>query len=205
MFCENYEGFIAELQKRNYTPHSAKDGAEALKLAMSLIEPGASVGCGGSKTIDEMGLPAALKKRGNEVFFHWDVEPAQRPAVFPKAAAADWYICSANAITRKGKILNIDGNGNRVSGTFFGPKRVMLIIGKNKFAEDMDAAMDRAKRFACAKNAQRFGFTTPCALTGECTDCYSPQRICRITTILECLPGTVKEMHLILVDEELGY
>ncbi len=205
MFCENYDSFISELKKRNFTPHDAKTASEALDIALSLIGPDVSVGCGGSKTVDSMGLPAALRKRGNEVFFHWDVPPAERAAVFPKAATADWYVCSANAITRSAKIINIDHNGNRVSGTFFGPKKVLLIIGKNKFAEDMESAMDRAKRVACAKNAQRFGFNTPCALTGKCTDCYSPQRICSVTAIIEALPGMVQEMHLILVDEDLGY
>ena len=205
MFCENYEGFVEELKKRGFTPHSAKNGAEALDIAMSLIPADASVGVGGSKTVDGLALPAALRERGNEVFFHWDVPPAERAAIFPKAAAADWYICSANGVTRKAKIINIDGNGNRVSGTFFGPKKVLFIVGKNKFAEDMDEAMDRIKRFACAQNAQRFGLKTPCALGGKCNDCYSPQRICKVTTIIECLPGFVQEMHLILVDEELGY
>ncbi len=205
MFCEKYDSFVEELRKRGFIPHEAKNGKEALKLTLELIDPASSVGCGGSKTVDSIGLPAALRERGNEVFFHWDVPPEARSAIFPKAAAADWYLCSANAITRKAKIINIDGNGNRVSGTFFGPKKVLMIIGKNKFAEDMDSAMDRVKRFACSQNAQRFGFKTPCAVAGKCTDCYSPQRICKVTTIIECLPGFVQEMHLILVDDELGY
>lgn len=205
MFCSDYDSFFEELEKRHYTPHTAKNADEAKQIALELIGSGNSVGCGGSVTVNGMGLPAALRENGNEVYFHWDVEPAERPSVFPKAAASDWYLCSANAITRKGKIVNIDGNGNRVSGTFFGPKKVILIIGKNKFAEDLDGAMERVKKFACAQNARRFGFKTPCAVAGECTDCYSPQRICKITTIIECLPGMVQEMHLILVDEELGY
>lgn len=205
MFCSDYDSFFEELKKRHYTPHSAKNAEEAKAIALELVGSGSSVGCGGSVTVNSMELPAALREKGNEVFFHWDVAPEERPSVFPKAAKADWYLCSANAITRKGKIVNIDGNGNRVSGTFFGPKKTIMIIGKNKFAEDLDSAMERVKKFACAKNAQRFGFKTPCAVTGQCTDCYSPQRICKITTIIECLPGMVEEMHLILVDEELGY
>lgn len=205
MFCENYESFVEELKKRNFIPHSAKDGAEARAIALSLIGRGVSVGCGGSKTVDSLGLPAALREQDCEVFFHWEVPPAERPAIFAKAAAADWYLCSLNAITRKAKLINIDGNGNRVSATFFGPKKVLFIVGKNKFAEDMESGMERAKRVACSNNARRFGFTTPCALTDKCADCYSPDRICKVTTIIECLPGLVDEMHLILVDEELGY
>lgn len=206
MFCERYDSFVEELKRRGFTVHDAKDGKDALDIALKTIGKGASVGCGGSMTVKDIGLPDALREQGNEVFFHWDVPPEKHSEIFKNAAFADWYVCSANAITRSAKIINIDGNGNRVSGTFFGPRRkVLMIIGKNKFAEDMEAGFDRIKKVACVKNAQRFGLKTPCVVTGQCTDCYSPQRICKITTIIECLPGFVQEMHLILVDEELGY
>ena len=87
----------------------------------------------------------------------------------------------------------------------FGPKNVALIIGKNKFAETMDECMDRIKAVACAKNAQRLGLSTPCAVAGRCVDCFSKERICSVTTIIEAKPGAISEMHLILVDEVLGY
>lgn len=122
-----------------------------------------------------------------------------------KAAQADWFIASANGITRTGKIVNIDGTGNRVASMLFGPKNVALIIGKNKFAETMDECMDRIKAVACAKNAQRLGLSTPCAVAGRCVDCFSKERICSVTTIIEAKPGAISEMHLILVDEVLGY
>lgn len=101
--------------------------------------------------------------------------------------------------------MNIDGTGNRVASMIFGPKNVALIIGKNKFTETMDECMDRIKAVACAKNAQRLGLSTPCAVAGRCTDCFSKERICSVTTIIEAKPGAISEMHLILVDEVLGY
>ena len=129
----------------------------------------------------------------------------ERGEVTRRAARADWFIASANGITRTGKIVNIDGTGNRVASMLFGPKNVALIIGKNKFAETMDECMDRIKAVACAKNAQRLGLSTPCAVAGRCTDCFSKERICSVTTIIEAKPGAISEMHLILVDEVLGY
>ena len=101
--------------------------------------------------------------------------------------------------------MNIDGTGNRVASMIFGPKNVALIIGKNKFAETMDECMDRIKTVACARNAQRLGLSTPCAVAGRCVDCFSKERICSVTTIIEAKPGAISEMHLILVDEVLGY
>lgn len=204
MFCENYDKFVSNLEGRGFTVHSARTGAEAKKTALELIGT-ASVGCGGSKTITEIGLPAALRENGNAVYFHWDEKPEDRPETFRKAAAADWYLCSSNAVTMNAKLINIDGNGNRVAAMFAGPKKVLLIIGKNKFAADLESGMERVKAVACVKNAQRFGLHTPCAVTGKCVDCHDPGRICSVTTIIEKKPGLLDEMHLILVDEELGY
>ena len=102
MFCENYDQFVSELEKRNYTVHSAKDAAEAKAIALSLVGS-SSVGCGGSVTVHSMGLPDAMREQGCAVYFHWEHEPQDRPAIFEKAAKADWYICSTNGITRKGQ------------------------------------------------------------------------------------------------------
>lgn len=204
MFCENYDQFVSLLQKRNYTVHSAGSASEAKEIALSLIGS-SSVGCGGSITVHSMGLPDALRAQGCSVYFHWEVPPKERPAIFEKADAADWYLCSSNAITRSGKLINIDGNGNRVADMFFGPKKVLLIIGKNKFAETIDEGIDHIKTVACPANGKRLSRATPCAMAGRCTDCFSPDRMCNVTTIIEAKPGLIDELHLLLVDEELGY
>lgn len=204
VFCENYEKLVSNLEDRGFTVHSAANGAEAKEIALSLIG-GGSVGCGGSMTVNGLGIPAALREKGNAVYFHWDEKPEDRPETFKKAAAADWYLCSTNAITMNAKLINIDGNGNRVAAMFAGPRKVMLVIGKNKLAKDLESGMERVKTVACVKNAQRFGLQTPCAVTGNCADCHDPRRICAVTTIIEKKPGLLDELHLILVDEELGY
>ena len=117
----------------------------------------------------------------------------------------DWYLCSTNAITMNAKLINIDGNGNRVAAMFGGPKKVVLVVGKNKLAADLESGMARVKAVACSKNAQRFGLDTPCAITGKCVDCHHAQRICSVTTIIEQKPRLLDELHIVLVDEELGY
>lgn len=204
MFCENYDKLVSNLEGRGFTVHTAADGAEAKSIALELIG-GCSVGCGGSMTITALGIPAALRENGNSVYFHWDEKPEDRPDTFKKAAAADWYLCSTNALTMNAKLINIDGNGNRVAAMIGGPKKVLLVIGKNKLAADLESGLARVKSVACVKNAQRFGLNTPCTVTGKCADCHNPQRICSVTTIIEQKPKLLDEMHLILVDEELGY
>lgn len=205
MFCEDYDSFISLLGRRNYTVHSAGDGAQARDILLSLVPAGSTAGFGGSMTAKELRLAEALRQKGCTTFFHWESPASERGDVTRRAAQADWFIASANGITRTGKIVNIDGTGNRVASMIFGPKNVALIIGKNKFAETMDECMDRIKAIACARNARRLGLSTPCAVAGRCADCFSSERICSVTTIIEAKPGAISEMHLILADEELGY
>ena len=190
MFCKDYDSFISLLSRRNYTVHTARDGAQARDILLSLVPEGSTAGFGGSMTAKELCLAEALRGKGCTTYFHWEAPAEERGEVTRRAARADWFIASANGITRTGKIVNIDGTGNRVASMLFGPKNVALIIGK---------------AVACAKNAQRLGLSTPCAVAGRCTDCFSKERICSVTTIIEAKPGAISEMHLILVNEVLGY
>lgn len=160
------------------------------------------VGFGGSLTSKTMGLYEKLGKE-NTVSWHW-MEPGRETLL--KAREADIYICSANGVSETGEIVNIDGTGNRVSMTLFGPEKVYFVVGVNKLAPDLHGAIARAKNVAAPKNAVRFQKNTPCALGGEerCYDCLSPERICHSTVILE-RPSTGMEAEVVFINEELGY
>lgn len=190
------------LEKRGFTVHLFQTGQEAKDYLLSAITPAQSVGFGGSVTLKELGMDTALAQRGNPVFWHWtaeDREQAQR-----SAAVADVYLTSANAVTRSGQIINVDGHGNRVAATLHGPGRVIFVVGKNKICDNYDAAMERIRTVVSPANARRMGLNTPCVTTGRCMDCSSKQRICNVTAVLERrLIGY--QMDVILVDEELGY
>jgi len=190
------------LEKRGYTVHLFETAQEAKEYLLSAIAPGHSVGFGGSMTLKGMGLDKALEERGNSVYWHWtaeDKEAAQRAA-----ATADVYLTSANAVTKSGQIINIDGHGNRVAATLHGPGRVIFVVGRNKIAANYDAAVQRLKRVVCPANAKRMMLDTPCAKLGFCVDCDSKQRICNATVVLEHrLIGY--QMDILLVNEDLGY
>ncbi|MBU5427286.1 lactate utilization protein [Tissierella pigra] len=160
-----------------------------------------SVGIGGSMTIQDMGIYEELKERGNEVYWHWRKD-TQNP--IEKAMTSDIYITSTNAITLDGKLVNMDGNGNRVASMFFGHKDVYIVIGKNKICTDYDAAIERIRNIAAPLNAKRLNLNTPCTHTGKCSDCESPDRICKVETIIHKKPNTTT-IHIYLVNEELGY
>lgn len=205
MFCENYENLTRALTRRGFTVHYAKDAAQAKSVGLALIGNG-SVGFGGSVTLGELKLYDTLKAQGNEVYSHTYAPPEEKDAVRLKASRAQWFVASTNAITADGRLVNIDGTGNRVASMIIGPENVLLFIGKNKYAPTVEAGIERTKRVTCPQNAQRLHLDTlPCGRTGKCADCSSPQRMCNVTTIMEGKPRLIKSFHLILIDEEIGW
>lgn len=118
--------------------------------------------------------------------------------------ASDLFLSSANAVTLNGELVNIDGIGNRVNSTTFGPGKVILVAGYNKIVEDVQEGIKRIKNVAAPLNARRLNIDVPCAKVGKCVDCNSPNRICRVLVILERKPS-LTDIFVILVGEELGY
>jgi hypothetical protein len=120
------------------------------------------------------------------------------------AALCDVFITGTNAISEDGRLVNIDGVGNRVAGMIWGHAKVILVIGKNKIVKDLDAAMDRLKKVTAPEHVSRRGSSnSPCTVKGECRDCSGNSRVCNVTTIMEGAP-LFSEMNVILVDEDLG-
>jgi hypothetical protein len=113
-------------------------------------------------------------------------------------------IAGTNAITLDGRLVNLDGMGNRVAAMAFGPKKVILVAGMNKVAPDLESAMARVKHYAAPVNNIRYGLKNPCVETGLCSDCRTPQRICNMWSIIEghMIEGRI---HVKLVGEFLGY
>jgi len=189
------------LESRNMTAYYAKDKEEAKKIALDIIEKKSTVTMGGAMSAYEIGLVDAITE-GDYTFIDRN-EGDPREAML-KAYDADYYLASANAITEDGVIINIDGNSNRVSAIAQGPKHVVFIVGMNKVCPDTDSAMKRARNVAAPINAQRFGLSTPCAKTGACMDCKSPDTICCQFLITRYSRHNGR-IHVILVNENLGF
>ncbi|HQA60885.1 MAG: lactate utilization protein [Tepidanaerobacteraceae bacterium] len=178
---------------------------EAVKKALDLVPPNAKVGVGGSVTIRELGIVDELKARGHELFDHYLADtPDEKNRMRKGQLTCDVFFSSTNALTLDGKLVNIDGTGNRVASMIFGPGHVVLIVGANKITDDLQQAMIRAKHLAAPMNAMRLNLKTPCATTGYCSDCNSEDRICKVTTIIEYKPD-LTNFTVILVGEEIGY
>ena len=193
---------IKVLASRNMTGYYAKTGEEALRIALSLIPEGSTVTRGGCMSAAQIGLDDALQA-GNYTFVDRDKTEDKRKAAL-MAYDCDVFIASANAMTEDGVLVNIDGNANRVSAIAFGPRKVIFIVGMNKVTKDVDAAMKRARNEAAPINAQRFGLDTPCAKTGSCMTCKSPDTIC-CQFLITRYSKHKDRIHVILVDEQLGF
>ncbi len=194
---------IKGLESRNMTGYYVQTKEEAKNLALSLIPEKSKVSKGGSMTVKEIGLSAALAE-GNYEFTDRDVKSDDPRAAALLAYDADVYLCSANAITEDGVLVNIDGNSNRVSALAFGPRTVVVIAGMNKICPDVDSAMKRARNEAAPINAQRFGLKTPCVQTGSCMNCKSADTIC-CQFLITRYSKHKDRIHVILVNEPLGF
>ena len=198
------------LEKNQFRVLVALSKKDAVEKVLGLVPLDAKVGVGGSVTIRELGLIEALTSRGNRVVHHWlpNMPFSDWLPFMTEAHNSDVYLCSSNAVTEDGKLVNTDSTGNRVASMMFGPKRVIVVAGKNKIVKDVEAGLKRLKRVAGPLNAKRHNLVElPCVSTGFCTDCASPKRICRVTTIMERAPNRVRSPNItvVLVAEDLGF
>lgn len=196
---------IKNLARRNIEAFYCHTTQEAVEKVLEMIPQGSSITWGGSMSIRDIGIPAALADAGKYEVYDRDKAPDRAAAteIYLKAFTCDYYLSSANAITEDGVIVNIDGTGNRVAAITFGPRNVIFIIGMNKLTQDTDSALARARSLAAPVNTARFDIQTPCKLDGVCHNCLSDDCICNYIHYLRHSP---KGKHkVILVGESIGY
>jgi len=198
---------IKNLNKRRMEGSYAPTAAQAKDEILGMIPKGAVVFRCGTMTATDIGLWEDITNLPEVKL----IDPYQ-PGIAPEEGlerrrqglTADIMIASSNAITLDGRLVNLDGMGNRVAAITFGPKKVILLVGMNKVAPDLESAMARVKHRAAPINNIRYGLKNPCVETGLCSDCKTPQRICNMWGIIE---GHMiqNRIHVKLVGENLGY
>jgi len=202
------ERIINNLKKKNMSGVYFETSAEAVQAICNLIPEGSLVGLGGSETILESGLVAALRKMNIRLLDRYKdgVSKEEVNRMRREGLLSDVFIASCNAITATGKIVNQDGIGNRVASIIYGPKKVILMVGMNKAVDTVDDAIARIKNIAAPLDAIRVNVKTPCSEAGFCNDpyCFPPNRICSQLVIIESsmIP---ERITVVLVGEELGY
>ncbi len=194
------------LEKNGFETQFVPDAQSAVTAIMDMIPDGATVGIGGSMTLNQIGFSKAVKGRTIGLLnpFAQGITPEERNAVTRQIFSCDYFLCSTNAVTEEGQLYNVDATGNRVGAMFFGPRKTVVVCGINKIVKDMEEARKRVWSRAAPMNAKRLGRKTPCAETGVCSDCNSPERICNIAVEIVKKPSR-SDVLVLLVGEPLGF
>ena len=197
------------LEGNNFEVFIAENAQSAKQIVLEQILPATgakSVSWGGSVTFVGTGLYESLRTRpGMEVIDTYEkgIPPEQMYERRRQALLADIFLTGANAVTETGKLVNLDMTGNRVAALTFGPRNVVVVVGRNKIVPDLEEAMLRVKNYTAPANAMRLDKHTPCVKTSYCEECRSPDRICNTWTITEkSFPKG--RIRIVLINEDLG-
>ena len=198
----DYDAIKKNYEKRGYVFSFCESTEAAIKYIGTIIPEGATVGFGGSETVKEMDLLSSLNGR---VLLYRDLFPAEeKTELLRKMHDADWYVSGANAMTKDGDIVNIDGRGNRVGEIVNGPKNILIVAGVNKLVNNISEGIDRTRNVASPKNCRRLHKNTPCATLNKCCYCNTKDTICNATVILHH-PMSGTKVYVVLIDKNLGY
>lgn len=202
------------LRANGFNAVYATDIAAAREQVLQLIPKGATVGIGDSASVRQLDVLDRLVSEGRVLVDLFskpislsssagEISIEQRRQIGKLAINCEFFLTGTNALTEDGKLVNTDGYGNRVGGMIFGPRSVLIVAGRNKLVKSTDEAFYRIRNVIAPEHAKAKGKKTPCVKTGRCTDCSSPDRICRVTTIIEKAIGYTT-ITILAVEEDLG-
>ncbi|MDR3604226.1 MAG: lactate utilization protein [Syntrophaceae bacterium] len=210
-FVRNHQKIVFEttlnaLEKNGFKGILVSSKEEAAEKIMEIAEDCSSIGIAGTHTVRALGVLPKLEQAGKVMSDHWKFKPGtpEELECRKNQGRVDLFLVSSNAVTMNGEIVNRDGCGNRVNAMTFGPRKVVIVIGKNKITPDLESALARIEEVAAPIRAMSLNRKTPCVKTGYCMDCDSPERICRITSIIHKRP-VMTDITVIIIPEDLGY
>lgn len=206
LYQRKIEQVLVNLEKNNMKGTFLKDREELVKFLDEQILDDAKVAVGGSQTLFELDLITYLRNRKVEFFDRYEegLTPQGIKEVFRKSFMADVYLTSTNALTEEGYLYSVDGTGNRVAATLYGPDKVYVIVGINKLVGSFDEAVARVEGTAAPANCIRLNRNTPCVKMGSCVDCKVPERICNEYTLIK-RQGVKNRIEVLILPFELGY
>ena len=196
---------VKELERRGFGAHYLEDKNALLDYVVKLVPENSVVSWGGSESLKDSGVLDYLRSGKFKTLDRDTAEtPEELTRIYREAMSADYYFMSTNALTMDGKLVNIDGRGNRVAALCYGPSCVVVAAGINKIVKTEQSALDRVKNHASPMNVIRLSKNTPCSETAKCEHCLAPESICSHTVITRRtpVPGRIK---VLIVGEELGY
>lgn len=197
---------VEALGTNGFTAVFCKTPGDAHQYILDTAIDATTIGFGGSMTIADLEVQKMLTDQGKEILNHSNpgLSRDQKMDIMRRQLTCDLFLSGSNALTLSGELINIDATGNRVAAMFFGPKRVIVVVGRNKLVDGTaEEAITRVKQWATPPNAKRLNFNTPCAKTGFCSNCNAPDRLCRVTTIINRKPRFT-DLRVVVVNADLG-
>lgn len=198
---------VAALEHNDFTALYCHSPQQATDYIIANAADSSSIGFGGSMSIVTLGVESLLMAQGKEILNHAkpSLSREEKMAIMRRQLTCDLFLTGCNALTLNGELVNIDATGNRVAAMFFGPRKVIVVAGRNKLVEGKPVdAINRVRTWATPPNSKRLNFKTPCATTGLCSDCSAPDRLCRVTTIIDRRPR-MTDLHVLVVNADLGF
>lgn len=197
---------IEALKKNGFSAVYFKSGDEASEFIMNNVQKDDRVGFGGSMTIKKLGIQEKVKSFGGFVLDHGDstLSPEEKMETMRGELLSDVFLCSSNAVTLNGELVNIDGVGNRIAAMTFGPKKVIVVVGINKICKNESSAFERLEQIAAPMNCKRLDMPNPCTKTGVCSDCRADTRACRIYSVIKRKPMRT-DITVVVVGENFGF
>lgn len=209
------ERTMKNLEKNGIKPYYCETKEEVLPIVKSLINKGESIANGGSESLKECGIFNLISNGDYDFIDRTGLQGEEVRKAYIRAFGCDTYFCSSNAVTQRGELYNVDGNSNRVACIVYGPRQVIMIVGKNKIVADINAAIQRVKEAAAPPNCKRLNIVSPCSKLGKCVSltkedpfmcdgCEQDDRIC--CNYVVCAKQRHKDrIKVIIVNENLGY
>lgn len=204
---KDIEILIKNLSKRNMNGYFVYDRNNAVEKALELIPENSTIGFGGSVTLEQIGILEKLRTNANVILLDRTTLKNQNDIkkLYLEMFSSDVFLSSSNAITIEGQLVNVDGRGNRVAMITFGPKKVIIIAGKNKITNDIDSAIKRIQTIACPRNLKRINDLAKNSPVFKRTKWTFESIWGQISIIERQMKNEKDRIHVIIVDEDLGF
>jgi len=198
---------VASLERNGFTAQYCPTPQAAAEYIIAGATDAVSIGFGGSMSIVSLGVEQQLREQGKEILNHSSpgLSLDEKLVILRRQLTCDLFLSGCNALTLNGELVNIDATGNRVGAMLFGPHKVIVVAGRNKLVDGTPQdAIERVKAWATPPNSKRLNFKTPCSATGFCSDCNAPDRLCRVTTIIDRKPRFT-DIHVLVINTDMGF
>ncbi len=187
---------ITKLAENNITAELVRSPEEAKEKIVRIIPEGSEIFTMSSATLEESGIAEVLNSdKYNSVrnkFTKLDRENDGNK-MRRLGSAPNYAVGSVHAITEDGKLIIVSNTGSQLPAYAYGAEKVIYVVGAQKIVKDLEEAMQRIQEHTLPLESKRV------------QKAYGmPESAIRKWLIIDS-EGTPERIHVIIVNEEIGY